>query len=57
MKKPNYVLVLGEPSSNIIKKYLEKYSLLKQLMKNIISIVYIKIKYHLLKNTFNHNVL
>ena len=29
VKKPNYVLILGEPSSSIIKKYLQKYSLIK----------------------------
>ena len=31
VKKPNYVLVFGEPSSNTIKKYLQKYSLIKTI--------------------------
>ena len=31
LKKPNYVLILGEPSSKIIKKYLQKYSLIKTI--------------------------
>ncbi len=31
LNKPNYVLVLGEPSSNIINKYLQKYSLIKTI--------------------------